>query len=84
MVGGRLHSVVYPPVSVSSRLSTNRTPDTSDGYPMAEAVDEATFVVRQFLEDPKNDSVSSQIICFLEALIEVGDSSHLRRILRKR
>ena len=24
---------------------------------MAEAVDEATYVVRQFLEDPKNDSV---------------------------
>ena len=31
--------------------------DSSDGYPMAEAVDEATYVVRQFLEDPKNDSV---------------------------
>lgn len=31
--------------------------DLRDGYPMAEAVDEASYVVRQFLEDPENDSV---------------------------
>jgi len=35
--------------------------DAKDGYPMAEAVDEATFVVRRFLEDPKNDSVCLNI-----------------------
>jgi len=29
---------------------------------MAEAVDEATYVVRQFLEDPKNDSVRPPLL----------------------
>jgi hypothetical protein len=29
----------------------------ADGYPMGEAIDEATFVVRKCLENPKYDSV---------------------------
>lgn len=42
-----------PHSSIKQQADSNK----SDGYPMAEAVEEATFIVRQFLEDPDNDSV---------------------------
>ena len=57
MEGVRLLSVVSPLESVSINLLSMINAEAKDGYPMAEAVDEATFVVRRFLEDPKNDSV---------------------------
>jgi hypothetical protein len=60
--GGVLHLVVSPPGSVSFTPSpVAMITDVSDGYPMAEAVDEATFIVRQFLEDPDNDCVRPPI-----------------------
>ena len=55
--------------------------DISDGYPMAEAVDEATYVVRQFLEDPKNDSVSPPPS--KGVLTMTGDESDLRCLFRE-
>ena len=54
-------SVVSPLESVSINLLSMINAEAEDGYPMAEAVDEATFVVRRFLEDPKNDSVCLNI-----------------------
>jgi len=53
-------SIAFSSISTGICESPIFSPVTTnilDGYPMAEAVAEATFTVRQFLEDPDNDSV---------------------------